>query len=311
LSYQPDLSQTAFSKKELGGVKKMENNDVKTMEAVVASIQAPYVNITEPVTMVVGCGGAGNNLVDYFHRLGVEGITTIGINTDEQHLGQIEADKKIFIGKTITMGRGSGGNMEVGCHAAELAKDSLREILKNSDIVFLVAGLGGGTGSGATPVVGQIAREIGAVVIGIGLLPFRVEKARTKKAESSLRELNRVAESTILLDNNKLLTIAPELTVEEGLNIMNKMVTKLIMNTRRTIVQAIAATKSLDIGEMVGEVQTGIITESEPAVNSIPNIAIPAPLHASIMNPSQDENGINKTQNQAAPEIIQENKRWT
>jgi cell division protein FtsZ len=262
----------------------MKTKGNETVKEVVERMQAPYANLEEPVTLVIGCGGAGNNLVNHFHKMNVEGITTVGINTDERHLKQIEADKKIFIGKTITRGRGAGGHKEIGEQAAELASDSLIEIVKDSDIVFLVAGLGGGTGSGASPVVGRIAKEQGAVVIGIGIMPFYAEKKRRKKADSGFRELKKIAESTILLDNNKLLDIAPDLSVEEGLNVMNNMISEVIISTRNTLLQTIMATIGLDVQEIMGEVTAADLEEKEHVVEQQTNVVAPVPLHAQILN---------------------------
>lgn len=273
----------------------MKNKEMEAVREVVDRMRAPYESIGEPVTLVIGCGGAGNNLVDYFHKLNVEGITTIGINTDEKRLAQIEADKKVFIGKTITRGKGAGGHKDIGEEAAELAKDSLKEIIKSSDIVFLIAGLGGGTGSGATPVVGRIAKEQGAVVIGIGILPFKVETGRRKKASNGFEDLKKISESTIFLDNNKLLKIAPELSTEESLNVMNRMISQVIINTRKTLIQTISATKNLDISEIYGEVRTGTIEEGESPVENVEKIVLPAPLNAGmfkepLQNPPSDVN---------------------
>jgi cell division protein FtsZ len=258
----------------------MKQKEMEAVKEVVDRMQATYGNLGEPVTLVIGCGGAGNNFVDYFHGLDVEGITTIGINTDEQHLTQIEADKKVFIGKTITRGRGAGGHKEIGERAAEIAEDILKDIVNNSDIVFLVAGLGGGTGLGATPVIGRLAKEQGAVVIGIGILPFTAEVCRRKKADKGSAELKKIAESTILLDNNKLLKIAPGLSAEEGLNIMNRMISQVIISTRNTMVQTISATEGLDVSDLLGEVRTGAIEEKKPKIDAASNIVLPTPLHA-------------------------------
>ncbi|UCE36589.1 MAG: hypothetical protein JSW00_13875 [Thermoplasmata archaeon] len=262
----------------------MKNKRTETVTEIVERMRAPYENLDEPVTLVIGCGGAGNNLVDHFHKLGEEGITTIGINTDEKHLEEIEADKKMFIGKTITRGRGCGGHKEIGCQAAELAAESLLEMVRDSDIVFLVAGLGGGTGLGATPVIGRLAKEQGAVVIGIGIMPFAAEVNRRKRARKGFEELKNVAESVILLDNNKLLKIAPDLSAEESLDIMNSMISKVIISTRNTLLQTIMATKSLDIDEIIGELPTGEIKEKEPQVDRIPNVVAPVPIHADLLN---------------------------
>ncbi|UCE73062.1 MAG: hypothetical protein JSV56_08455 [Methanomassiliicoccales archaeon] len=283
----------------------MKNNKIETVKEVVERIRAPYENLDEPVTLVIGCGGAGNNLVDYFHGLGKKGITTIGINTDEEHLTQIEADLKMFIGKTITRSRGAGGDKEIGKQAAELAEDSLRDAVKNSDIVFLVAGLGGGTGLGATPVVGRIAREQGAVVIGIGILPFIAETARRKKASKGFNEFKMVTESTILLDNNKLLEIAPDLSANESLTIMNRMISQVIINTRETLISAISATKNLNISEIMGEVPPEDIEESEPQVERQPSVVAPVPLHANIEPEELPHPPRNNTLEDYIPDLLQ------
>lgn len=266
----------------------MKREDMQTVKEVLDMMRTPYENIDDPVTLVVGCGGAGNNVVDYFHKLEVEGFTTIGINTDERHLEQIDADKKVFIGKTITRGRGAGGHREIGEQAAELAEDSLSELVENSDIVFLVAGLGGGTGLGATPVVGRIARNQGAVVVAIGILPFGVESARRQKATRGLSDLRKVAESTIVLDNNKLLTIAPGLSAEQSLNIMNKMISQVIINTRKTLISTIMATKSLEVSEFLGVMETNAVIEKQPQDN--PSVvALPQPLVAERSTPPMED----------------------
>lgn len=260
----------------------MKNERIETLTEVVERIKAPYENLDEPVTVVIGIGGAGNNLINHLSKMEVEGITTIGINTDECHLAEIEADKKMFIGKTITRGRGSGGHKEIGSQAAELAADSLSEMVKDSDIVFLIAGLGGGTGTGATPVIGRLAKAQGALVIGIGILPFAAEATRRKRAKRGFNELKKVAESTILLDNNKLLDIAPDLSAEEGLNVMNSMISKIIINTRSTLVQTIMAAKSLNVNEIIGDVPVQEIEEKEaPPINN-PDIVAPVPIHAQV-----------------------------
>lgn len=283
----------------------MKTKGMETVQEVVERMRAPYENLDEPVTLVIGCGGAGNNLVDHFHKLNAEGITTVGINTDERHLKQIEADKKVFIGKTLTRGKGAGGHKEIGEQAAEMAEESLTEIVKDSDIVFLVAGLGGGTGMGATPVVGRIAKEQGAVVIGICIMPFNAESSRRKKADKGFQELKKVAESTILLDNNKLLKVAPDLSAEESLKIMNKMISQVIISTRKSLIQSIIATRSLDISDIVGEFHPGEVEEKKPQILQEPNIVTPAPLHADILNENVQNLPNNENIKNDTPDLLQ------
>ncbi len=283
----------------------MKTKGMETVQEVVERMRAPYENLDEPITLVIGCGGAGNNLVDHFHKLSVEGITTVGINTDERHLKQIEADKKVFIGKTLTRGKGAGGHKEIGEQAAVMAEESLTEIVKDSDIVFLVTGLGGGTGMGASPVVGRIAKEQGAVVIGICIMPFNAEASRRKKADKGFQALKNVAESTILLDNNKLLKVAPDLSAEESLKIMNKMISQVIISTRKSLIQSIMATRSLDISDIIGELQPGEIEVKKPQIVQGPNIVAQAPLHADILNENVPNlpNNVNIKNN--TPDLLQ------
>jgi cell division protein FtsZ len=277
----------------------MKNQKAENVKEVVERVKAPYEGLNEPVTLVIGCGGAGNNVVDYFQTLRQDGITTIGINTDENHLKKIDADKKMFIGKTITRGGGAGGHKAVGQRAAELAEDSLRDVVSNSDIVFLVAGLGGGTGLGATPVIGRIAKEEGAVVIGIGIMPFLAEAKRRKKAQRGFAELKKVTESTILLDNNKLLDIAPGLSANQGLNVMNKMISKVIISTRNTLIQTIMATKNLEFSEILGDMQSSHIEEAQQPEVVAPSLVAPVPLHAGI--------GSTSPSNAPLPELLENN----
>ncbi|HJK17094.1 MAG TPA: cell division protein FtsZ, partial [Methanocorpusculum sp.] len=130
----------------------------------------------QPRIVIVGCGGAGNNTINRLHNMRVAGSETIAINTDKQHLDMIQADKRVLIGKSLTRGLGAGGFPDVGRRAAEMARPTLEEILKDADLVFVTAGMGGGTGTGSAPVVAQIAKEHGAIVVAMVSYPFQVER---------------------------------------------------------------------------------------------------------------------------------------
>ena len=191
----------------------------------------------QPRIVIVGCGGAGNNTMNRLYNLGVKGAETIAINTDKQHLDLINAEKKILVGKSLTRGLGAGGYPDVGRRAAELAKGTLEEILKGSDLVFVTAGMGGGTGTGAAPVVAEVAKEAGAIVVGMVSSPFRVERARTVTAESGLEDLRRAADTVIVLDNNKLLEYVPNLPIEEAFSVMDQMIAETVKGISETITQ--------------------------------------------------------------------------
>ncbi|PSP27321.1 cell division protein FtsZ [Halobacteriales archaeon QH_2_65_14] len=167
----------------------------------------------DPRIVIVGCGGAGNNTVNRLYNIGVDGAETIAINTDKQHLQMIEADTKILVGKSLTNGLGAGGDPNMGERATEMAQGTIKEVLGDADLVFVTAGMGGGTGTGAAPVVSKIAKEQGAIVVGMVSTPFNVERARTVKAEEGLERLREEADSIIVLDNNRLLDYVPNLPI--------------------------------------------------------------------------------------------------
>lgn len=190
-----------------------------------------------PRIAVIGCGGAGNNIVNHFHNIGVEGVSTIAIDTDKKHLDTIQANKTILIGKSITRGLGAGGYPEVGKRAAELARGTISELLIGADIVFVTAGMGGGTGTGASPVVAQAAKEEGAVVIAMVTSPFRVERARIIKSEEGIEVLKNVADTVIVLDYNKLLDYTPNLPIDQAFSVMDRLISETMKDISETITQ--------------------------------------------------------------------------
>lgn len=190
-----------------------------------------------PKIVVVGCGGGGNNTVNRLYNIGVAGAETIAINTDKIHLDIIQADKKILVGKSITRGLGAGGFPEIGRRAAELARGTLEEVLKNANLVFITAGMGGGTGTGVAPVVAQVAKDQGAIVIGMVTSPFRVERARMVKAEEGLDDLRNCADTVIVLDNNRLLDYVPNLPIDQAFSVMDQLISETVKGITETITQ--------------------------------------------------------------------------
>jgi cell division protein FtsZ len=192
-------------------------------------------NFGQPRIMIVGCGGAGNNTVNRLYNIGIEGAEMVSVNTDKQHLDNVRADKKILVGKTLTKGLGAGGNPKIGQKAAELARGTLEEVLKDVDLVFVTAGLGGGTGTGVAPVVAEVAKEQGAIVVGMVSSPFRVERARVFKAEEGLEELRRAADTVIVLDNNRLLNFVPNLPIDQAFSVMDQLIAETVKGITETI----------------------------------------------------------------------------
>ncbi len=190
-----------------------------------------------PRILIVGCGGGGNNTIHRLHKIGVTGAETIAINTDRAHLLHRKADKRILIGKNNTKGLGAGGNPEIGRKAAEMGRKTLEDILKGANLVFITAGMGGGTGTGSAPVIAQIAREQGAIVIGMVTTPFKVERARGIKAEEGLEDLRKAADTVIVLDNERLLDFVPHLPIDQAFSVMDQLISVTVKSISETITQ--------------------------------------------------------------------------
>lgn len=157
---------------------------------------------------VVGVGGGGCNAVDRMINEGLQGVEFVAINTDAQALLLSKASKRVRIGEKLTRGLGSGGDPEQGCKAAEESAESLYDVLKGTDMVFVTAGMGGGTGTGASPIVAQIAKEVGALTIGVVTRPFTFEGSRrNQSADLGIGKLKEQADTLIVIPNDRLLQV--------------------------------------------------------------------------------------------------------
>jgi cell division protein FtsZ len=166
---------------------------------------------------VVGCGGSGNNAINHMINSKLKGVEFIAVNSDAQDLHRSLAKKKIHIGKNLTRGLGTGMNPELGRRAAEETRQELQEALQGSDMVFITCGMGGGTGTGTSPVVAKIAKEIGALVIAVVTRPFSFEGAqRGEIADQGLEQLKREVDAFIVIPNDKLLSIVEAQTTAKS-----------------------------------------------------------------------------------------------
>lgn len=210
--------------------------------------EQPDFEISQANIKVIGVGGAGNNMVSWLHRKGIQGAEVIAVNTDAQHLSITKADKRFIIGKDLTRGLGCGGFPNKGAEAAKESMQNLRESLKDADMVFVCCGLGGGTGTGAAPVVAKIAKDIGSIVIGTVTMPFKIERARIDKAEFGLTQLREVSDTVIVIDNNRLVNIAGNLPVQQAFAVANELVSTMIKGIVETI--AIPSLVNLDYADV-------------------------------------------------------------
>jgi len=178
---------------------------------------------------VIGIGGAGGNTVSRMREVGIKGGEIIAINTDAQDLLYTKADRKILIGRELTKGLGSGGDPRIGAEAARESIQEIKKKLQDADMVFITCGLGGGTGSGAAPIVAEIAKKQGALTIGVVTLPFTVEgRKRIENAMESLEGLESLVDTLILIPNDKLLELAPELPLPTAFKVADEILTNAV-----------------------------------------------------------------------------------
>ncbi len=185
---------------------------------------------------VVGVGGAGSNTVNTLSKLPLTNVKLIAINTDNLSLQNNGAETKIIIGKKYLKGESTAGDVEKGLRAAEFSEKEIREKLDGFDIIFVLAGLGGGTGGGAGPKVSEIARSTGALTVSIVTIPFQIEgPLKQEKAKVSLEKFYKSSDTVIVLDNNVLLKIVPNLPILKAFRIMDTLISDIINNIAETV----------------------------------------------------------------------------
>mgnify|MGYP006283971379 CR=1 FL=1 len=178
---------------------------------------------------VVGCGGAGTNTITRCLEGNIKGSDLVAINTDAQHLLESYAPHKILIGRHLTKGLGAGSVPKVGEEAARESEQDVREAVGHADMVFITCGLGGGTGTGSAPVVAQLAKETGALTIGVVTLPFSVEGLiRMENAEAGLKRLRETCDTVIVIPNDKLLDVVPNLSLNAAFKVADEVLMRSI-----------------------------------------------------------------------------------
>ena len=178
---------------------------------------------------VIGVGGAGNNTLSRMMQVGVEGIEIVAVNTDAQDLLYTDADNKVLIGKELTKGLGAGANPKVGEEGAKESRQDLKEAIRGADLVFVTCGLGGGTGTGAAPIVAEVAKKEGALVIGIVTLPFTMEgQNRLDNALYGLGQLEKVADTLIVVPNDKLLDLVPDVSIVTAFKVSDEILVNAV-----------------------------------------------------------------------------------
>ncbi|WP_396610464.1 cell division protein FtsZ [Haloferax sp. S1W] len=209
---------------EVGDPTEINRSGTMTDDELKAVLKDLQTNIT-----VVGCGGAGGNTVNRMHEEGIKGAKLVAANTDVQHLVEIDADTKILMGEQKTQGRGAGSLPQVGEEAALESQEEIYDAIEGSDMVFVTAGLGGGTGTGSAPVVAKAARESGALTIAIVTTPFTAEgEVRRTNAEAGLERLRDVSDTVIVVPNDRLLDAVGKLPVRQAFKVSDEVLMRSV-----------------------------------------------------------------------------------
>jgi cell division protein FtsZ len=214
-----ELVNDALEREEklLGGTSETDEELRKILESRKAEIK------------VIGVGGAGGNTISRLMQVGIVGAETVAVNTDAQDLLYTDADRKVLIGKEITGGLGAGADPKVGQESAKESKDEIKRGLEGADMVFINCGLGGGTGTGASPIIADIGRKLGALTVGIVTLPFTMEgKQRQKNGQDGLENMESVVDTLIVIPNDKLLDIVPDVSVTTAFKVADEILVNAV-----------------------------------------------------------------------------------
>jgi len=185
---------------------------------------------------VIGVGGAGTNAVSRLKKGGIESARTIAVNTDARHLNFVHADEKIIIGKSLTKGLGAGGMPDVAKRCAEEDRKILSKKIGENELVFISAGMGGGTGTGAAPVIAEIAKEQGAITVAMVTYPFALERSRIKTAQMGIKKLLNICDSVVVIDNNKMVQYAPDLPIDKAFELADNILGRAVKAISDSIV---------------------------------------------------------------------------
>lgn len=200
---------------------KKKSSDDEEIEKIVEAINVSI--------KIVGCGGGGSNTVNRCSEAGVSGAQMAAVNTDAKHLLSVHAPKKILIGKRLTKGLGAGALPEVGEQAAHESEEEIRDFIRGAHVVFITAGMGGGTGTGSAQFVARVAKEEGALTMGVVTMPFKSEgRIRMENAEAGLDKLRRFTDTTIVIYNDKLLELVPRLPINAAFKVADEILMQSI-----------------------------------------------------------------------------------
>jgi cell division protein FtsZ len=225
---------------EQEGTEKEVQEDSKTVVDNIMDEELEKILARQRATIkVVGAGGAGNNTINRICEVGIAGVESIAVNTDAQDLLYTSADKKILIGRDLTGGLGAGSVPKVGEEAAHEQEHEIKKAIEGADMVFITCGLGGGTGTGSAPVIAEIAKKLGALTVGVVTMPFAMEgHRRYENALMGLEKMQNMTDTLIVIPNDKLLELAPDLPLHTAFKVADEILTNAVKGIAELVTKA-------------------------------------------------------------------------
>ena len=268
-----DTKNVNEAKKEGSSIKKGKTSTDKELENILSNRKARIV--------VVGCGGAGNNTITRMHQVGIEGVTMVAVNTDAQDLLYADADVKVLIGKEITNGLGAGANPQVGEAAAKESREDIKKAIGKADLVFVTAGMGGGTGTGSAPIVAEVAKKEGALVVGVVTLPFEMEgKHRMENARMGLSKMEEFVDTLIIIPNDKLLELVPDVSINTAFKVADEILVNAVKGIAELITKpALINLDFADVNAVMGKGGLAMIGIGQSDTESRAREAVQKALH--------------------------------
>ena len=235
---------------------------------------------------VIGVGGGGGNTIDRISEVGISGVEIIAINTDAQDLLYTNSDVKILIGRELTKGLGAGSIPKIGEDAAHENEQDIKKSIQDSDMVFITCGMGGGTGTGAAPVVAEITKKAGILTVGVVTMPFAIEgQRRYENAVVGLEKLQKFVDTLIVIPNDKLLELAPDLPLHTAFKVADEILTNSVKGIAELVTKA--GLVNLDFADIKAIMSDGGVAMIGVGESDTENRAIEA-VEKAIQNPLLD-----------------------
>ncbi|VVC03027.1 Cell division protein FtsZ 1 [Candidatus Bilamarchaeum dharawalense] len=227
---EPSRPDTAIERKMLQDLAPKSKDDEEILK---------FIEESKPNLYVIGAGGSGCNTLDRLFQMGIHGVNLVAMNTDAKHLLHVRANRKVLLGKKVSKGRGAGSNPVVGEESAKESAEEIKESVKDPSMVFITCGLGGGTGTGSAPIIAEAAKNAGALTIAVVTLPFTSEgKVRMENALNGLEKLKKHADTVIVIKNDKLLNLVPDLPLNTAFKVCDEVLAGSVKGIAELVTKA-------------------------------------------------------------------------